>query len=334
MKPVPEERRIMRSKMFSKIVLGLFFTIFTCEIPGFPVLFAQDPFGGQPPPPGLVSAVGRKLIESTAEGTTSTAMFLSAMNNQEMQKDFGFTEEQKQHLKSLNARIQAEMVKNIPRNLERFKNYNPDVEKEILAEIQDGIQKVRGRIDQFTTPEQKEKAKTLSFQAFGGLDSPFVNMDMVSSLDLSEEQKQKAQKMFEETEKERREIMEAGLKLAEKAVSYGGPGKMTPEQRNEVEQEAKALEGRVFASGKKLGASIRSFLTDAQKKKAEELMENRPSYLGPLPRQLRKNQDGEGEWKPDESSWEPGQGVEDSDPEPPRERRFPSRRKPKEQPEE
>ncbi len=285
---------------------------------------AQGPFGGQAPPPGVVSAVGRKIIESTADGTTTTAMYFAAMDNAEMRKDFGFTDEQNQQMKDLRSFIQAETIKRAPQMLERFKNFDANTEKELAAEIQGAIGKIRGRLDQIVTPAQREKAKTLSFQAFGGLDSPFVNPEMISSLNLSDAQKEKAKALFKETERERIEIMEAGLKIAEKAVAAGGP-RMSEEDRKMIEQEGKALEGRIYASGKKLGSKIREFLTDAQKKQADELMANRPSYLGKLPRQLQKEEES-GEWKPTDSSWAPGQGVSGDDT-PVEKPRFPVRKK-------
>jgi len=307
----------------SIVAVWLFLGIF-----GSPVVFesvlAQGPFENQPPPPGLVSTVGRKVIESTAQGSTTTAMYFAAMDNAEMRKDFGFTEEQNKQMRDLRGFIQMEALKRIPQTLERFQNAREGSEKEIAAEVQDGIARIRARLDEIVTPAQREKAQTLSFQAFGGLDSPFVNPEMISTLNLSESQKEKAKALFQETEKERVEIMEAGLKLAEKAVAAGGP-RMSAEDRNRIEQEARALEGRVYASGKKLGTEIRAFLTDAQKKQADDLMASRPSYLKRLPRQLRPAEDDAG-WKPSDSSWSPGQGVS-GDLVQPEERRFPVRRR-------
>ena len=287
-------------------------------------VLAQGPFDGQTPPPGLVSAVGRKIIESSADGTTTTAMYFAAMNSADMRRDIGFTEEQNRQMREMRSLIQAEALKRMPQVFESFKNFNASSEREIAAEVQDGIAKIRGRLDEIVTPAQKAKAQTLSFQAFGGLDSPFVNPEMLSTLNLSEDQKEKAKALFQETEKERVEIMEAGLKLAEKAVAAGGP-RMSAEDRNRLEQEGRALEGRVYASGKKLGSKIRDFLTDAQKKQADDLMANRPSYLGRLPRQLRPDEN-DSEWKPNDSSWAPGQGVS-GDLVPSEERRFPVRRR-------
>ena len=295
----------------------------TCIFAVTATVFAQGPFGGETPPPGFISAVGRKVIESTADGTTSTAMYFAAMDNADMRKDLGFTDEQNKQMRDMRTFIQTEMIKRAPQTIERMKNFGPDVEKEMTAEIQDAIQRIRGRLDQISTPEQKERVKKLSFQAFGGIDSPFVNAEMISTLNLSDEQREKATALFKETEKERREILEAGLKIAEKAVAHGGQ-RMSQEDRDMIEQEAKALEGRVYASGKKLGSQIRGFLTDAQKKMADQLMAERPSYLGKLPKQLQPEEDN-GEWKPSDSSWRPGQGVAEPSPRlDPNRRRFPT----------
>ena len=311
-----------KSKVAAGLFLGLLGLLATSTISQ--AVLAQGPFDGQTPPPGLVSVVGRKIIESSAEGSTTTAMYFAAMNNEAMRKDFGFTEEQNKQMRDLRSFIQAEVLRRMPQNFERFKNFNETAEKEIAAEVQDSIARIRARLDEMVTPEQREKARTLSFQAFGGLDSPFVNQEMISTLNLSDTQKEKAKALFAETEKERVEIMEAGLKLAEKAVAAGGP-RMSAEARNQLEQEGKALEGRIYASGKKLGSKIREFLTDAQRKQADELMANRPSYLRPLPRQLRPEENDTG-WKPGDSSWAPGQGVSE-DLVKPEERRFPVRRR-------
>jgi len=310
------------SKLTTWFFLGIFGSL--AFFTAFEAAFAQDPFGGQPPPPGLVSAVGRKIIESSAEGSTTTFMYFAALNNADMRRDLGITDEQNRQMREMRTLIQTEALKRIPQTLERFRNYQAGSEREIAAEVQDGITRIRARFDQIVTPAQREKAQTLSFQAFGGLDSPFVNPEMISTLNLSDEQKEKARALFQETERERIEIMEAGLKLAEKAVAAGGPG-MSAEDRNRIEQEGRALEGRIYASGKKLGARIREFLTDAQKKQADELMANRPAYLGRLPRQLRPEENETG-WRPNDSSWQPGQGVSE-DMIVPQERRFPVRRR-------
>ena len=304
--------------MLKKLLLSI-----VCLLAATVAAFAQGPFGGETPPPGFISAVGRKVIESTAEGTTSTAMYFAAMDNAEMRKDLGFSDEQNKQMRDMRSFIQSEMIKRAPQTIERMRNFGPNVEKEMTAEIQDAIQRIRGRLDQISTPEQKEKVKKLSFQAFGGLDSPFVNEEMISTLNLSDEQKEKAAALFTETEKERREVLEAGLKLAEKAVALGGP-RMSQEDRDRLNQEGDALQGRVLASGKKLGSKIREFLTDAQKKQADQLMAERPSYLGKLPPGMQP-QENDSEWKPSDSSWRPGQGVaEPSQRRDPGSRRFPT----------
>ena len=307
-----------KTKVFFFVLLLSFCCVFVAQ-----AVLAQGPFGGAAPPPGMVSAVGRKVIESTAGGGTTTVMYFAALDNAEMRKDFGFTEEQNKQMRELRSLIQMETLKRAPKMFESFQKNGANSEKDLTAEVEDAIQKIRGRMDEIVTPAQKEKAKTISFQAFGGLDSPFVNPEMISALNLSEEQKEKAKTLFETTVKERTEIMEAGLKLAEKAVAAGGP-RMSDDARRSLEDEWKALEGRIYASGKKLGSQIRSFLTDAQKKQADDLMANRPSYLGRLPRQLR-NEETSNEWRPSDSSWTPGQGVAEEAEVP--KQRFPSRKR-------
>ncbi|MGL6194568.1 MAG: Spy/CpxP family protein refolding chaperone [Thermoguttaceae bacterium] len=308
-----------------------FLIIFTISRP----VLAQPMFGpGNPPPPGFISAVGRKLIESTADGSTTTMMYAAAISDANIQKELGITDDQKKKLKQFESSMRAEMIKKIPSYIEKLKNYSPDVEREAINEVQNFIQQSRAKLDEIITPEQKEKARSLSFQAFGGLDSPLVNADMIKALNLSDDQKEKAKKIFEETEKERRELMEEALGLAEKAVALAprDPGQLTQEEMQALQEkgqalegQAKALESRVYASGKKLGSKIRAFLTDAQRKQADELMASRPDFFGPLPKQLRGEEES-GEWKPSDSSWKPGDG-DGTAPTPRKERRFPGKNK-------
>jgi hypothetical protein len=145
---------------------------------------------------------------------------------------------------------------------------------------------------------------------------------MLKVLNLSDEQKQKSEAAFKELEAERIAQMEDGLKLVEKAVEKGGVN-MSPEDREAIEKEGKALEARIFATGKKLGEKLRTFLTDDQKAMEKKLLANRPDFLPKLPGPMRG--DYTKEYMPGLDSWSPGQGVPDKAKEKKRRRPFPQK---------
>jgi hypothetical protein len=275
------------------------------------------------PPAGTTTIVGRSVISAVSnKGFGNTIALLEIARKPEICNEMGFNNEQTASLKSARDMIQAQIFMNAPKYVQRFKTMNEADHKAIQEDIEKDLQRITDHVENLTTPEQKKNVQKLVFQGMGGLNSPVINLDTMSVLNLSDEQKKKAETAFKEMESERAAQMEEGLKLIEKAVTLGGVN-MSPEDKAMIETEGKALEARILTTGKILGDKLRSHLSDEQRELEKNLLANRPKYLPPLPRQLRG--DFTGQYSPGLDSWTPGQGApQDRNDEKKRRRPFPT----------
>jgi hypothetical protein len=259
------------------------------------------------PPAGTATVVGRSVFSSiNNKGFGNTIALLEMAKNKDVCNEMGFSTEQAAALKTARETIQAQILMNAPKYVKRFKTMTDADHKAIQEELDKDIQRITDHVDTLTTPEQKKNVQKLVFQGMGGLNSPVINLDAMSTLNLTEEQKTNTAATFKDMESERAAQMEEGLKLIEKAIVLGGVN-MSPEDRAMIEAEGKALEARIIETGRKLGDKLRSYLTDEQRELEKNLLANRPKYLPPLPRQLRG--DFTNQYTPGLDSWTPGQGV-------------------------
>lgn len=274
-------------------------------------------------PPGTATVFGRSMIQSVNNGFGNTIALLEAGKHDVVRQELGLSEEQGKQLKAARDMLHIQVAANAPKYVGRFKSMSESDHESIQKDLSGDFKKISDYIDGFTTPEQKEKTRTFVFQTMGGLDSPITNLDTMSALKLTEEQKEKAKKTFDEMSQERIDQMEEGLKLIEKAIEKGGVN-MSPEDRAAIEAEGKALEARIFATGKKLGDRLRQHLTEEQRDLEKHLLANRPAYLPKLPGPMRG--DFGSTYSPGLNSWMPGQGApKDQSEEKKRRRPFPQK---------
>ena len=266
----------------------------------------QALFGGAIPP-GTASVVARSFVYSVNRGFGNTMTMLGAADSRELRDELGFSEEQAKDMRSARDELRWQMLAKAPQFVDRFKKMASGEDSQaIQADIEKEFQSITEKIEKIATPEQKKKAQTVVFQGMGGLNSPLINVDAMSALDLTEDQKKKAQERLDAVEKERLEHLADGLKLLEKAIQLGGPN-MSREDSQKLEEEARALENRAFATAQKIGDQLRSLLTAEQLEKEKNLLANRPGFLPRLPQQLRGDTDQE--YRPGSDSWRPGQGA-------------------------
>lgn len=274
--------------------------------------------------PGTATVFGRSMISSLNSGFGNTIAVLEAGKHEHVRKELGFSEEQGKQLKAAHDMLQIQVAANTPKYVNRFKNMTEGDHESIQKDLTDDLRKMTEYVDGFTTDEQKQKTRTFVFQTMGGLDSPVIGQDAMLALNLSNEQKEKAAKTFEELKDERIAQMEESLKLVEKALEKGGIANMSEADRAALEAEGKALEARIFATGKKLGERLRQHLTSEQLDLERKLLANRPAFLPKLPGPLRG--DFNEPYVPGINSWMPGQGVpKDSTDEKKRRRPFPTK---------
>lgn len=274
-------------------------------------------------PPGTATVFGRSMIHSVNSGFGNTIALLEAGKHDVVRQELGLSEEQGKQLKAARDMLQIQVAANAPKYVNRFKSMSESDHESIQKDLVGDFKKISDYVDGFTTTEQKEKTRTFVFQTMGGLDSPMTNLDTMSALKLTDEQKEKAQTTFKEMERERVAQMEEGLKLIEKTIEKGGVN-MSPDDRAAIEEEGKALEARIFAMGKKLGDRLRRHLTEEQLSMEKHLLANRPAYLPKLPGPMRG--DFSSTYSPGLDSWTPGQGApKDSKEEKKRRRPFPQK---------
>ena len=277
-------------------------------------------FKGQMPE-GTATVFGRAMIGSVSEGGFgNTIMLLEAGKHKVLSDELGMSADQFARMQFARDEIRAAVLMNSPKYVSRFKKMTEADHESLQNDLRADFKRISDHMDGITTPEQKEKTRKLMFQTLGGLDSPFMNADAVQTLNLSDEQKEKAAKTFEEMKAERVAQMEEGLKLIEKAVKLGGAN-MSDEDRERIEAEGKALEARIMATGKKLGEKLRGHLTDEQRELEKTLLASRPKFLPPLPSSMRGDFTGASAVGLD--SWAPGQGAPDDGKEKRRRRPFP-----------
>ncbi|MGL6226449.1 MAG: Spy/CpxP family protein refolding chaperone [Thermoguttaceae bacterium] len=302
-----------------KIVAPLLFLL---ALPS--LLFAQDP--GFIPPPGIITVVGRQVAQALAEGGSTTATFMASLESNEVREELGFSKDQVKKMEAIAQQMQMEAIRRAPEIIGSFKDGKPGAEQTLADELQKKMKEYQAQIDAIATPEQRQKAKVLSFQAVGGLNSPLMNQEMLSALDLTPEQREKATAVFKEREKQRMEMLDQGLKLAERGAALGGPN-MSAADREALIAEGQALMDRAVDDGESMGGQFRDFLTPEQLKKAEELLASRPDFLPPLYKKGDSlSPTGSTEWSMSRSTWTPGQsGLHESLIPTKDKRRFPSK---------
>lgn len=170
------------------------------------------------------------------------------------------------------------------------------------------------------TPEQMAKVAEIEFATFGGIDSPFINIDSMGVLELTDEQKKEIEEFQKETEDEKKEILNDISEFTQKIVKTGKFNL----------QDGKNFEEKTKKFTQKVSDRMREILTEDQIAKAEQIIKRQKVAM-------QKMMGGMGaatSWIPGADSWKPGQPILDSfqrDTE--RKPRFPRAKKVVEEPE-
>ncbi|MDR0338559.1 MAG: Spy/CpxP family protein refolding chaperone [Planctomycetaceae bacterium] len=220
--------------------------------------------------------------------------------NPEIKNQLGLNEEQIGKLVKLSEELRAgrgeRRQASGPPSREEMQKFREEAEKR--------FDENQAKINQILTPEQQEKYKTLRFQLIGGLDSPFLSVRSLDVLNLTNEQKEKLKAINDARETESRASFEKRGPIDWRGIS--------PEERAKLGAELRAEnEARV----KKFDEQIKAVLTPEQKEKAEKLMADAKDIREKLGMRDRRNNDNRperrnnGEYRPDQNSWQPGQGT-------------------------
>lgn len=259
---------------------------------------AQPPGSGAPP--GM--------------GTGGMGGFGNPFANPEFAKLLELTPEQVGSLEKSMQEAGTEFREEMRKAFESGVQPNPEEMQKRMEKFMDGIQE---RTNKVLKPEQQVKAKEITFQLSGGLESPMIGgafgTRMLDTLDLTADQKEKIRKITADREAEARTTRE-GFDFRN----------ATPEDWEKVRAANEAL-------NKKYAGQITAILTPEQKAKVEKLTAGIPALrekLGiPAPGQpggRREQQRGREQYTPGDGSWRPGQGATgNASPTPPRQGNFP-----------
>ena len=161
------------------------------------------------------------------------------------------------------------------------------------------------RSDKFTeiapevfTPEQMAKISELEFATFGGIESPFLSVESMGPLDLTDEQKKELEEFQEEIADEKKAMFKDITEFTTKILKSG---KLNMQEAQDFDSRNKMLTN-------KIGVRLREILTEEQLKKATKIVKDQQAKLA-------KMMGGFGamtQWMPNADSWMPGMPIPDS----------------------
>ena len=267
-------------------------------------------FQGGAPPPGVASTVGRSLASVVDGGAGSSLALLAAVDSPEVRSEIGMTDEEASAVRA----VRMQIMMSAPQYLNRLRTFTPENAESLQQDISRDLERFASSVNRAIPPERKAKMDKLTFQTIGGVDSPFISIDSLGALNLSEDQKGKMQSIFSEMREERMAHIEAGLAMAERVLAAGGPGNLSPEEWAALDRERIDLENKMFATTEKLSERLRQHLTPEQLRLEQELMASRPDFLPGLPQRMRRggmqgvDRGGRGSnfYVPGAGSWQPG----------------------------
>ena len=287
-----------------------------------------DMFGGQAPPPGAVSVLGRSFFGAMENGFANSLALLVGVDDGNVRQELGLTDAEANSIRLL----RGTLLVSAPQYAVKFRTMTEDTQASVQADLSRDLGRITTSLNNAMPVERQQNVQKLVFQSLGGLDSPIINLSAMEVLELSEEQKGKLKGVFEDMREERVAQMEKMLGMAEKVIAAGGPQNLSQEEQDELRKTGQEFEAQIFETTKKLSERLRQHLTPEQLAKEKELLASRPAFLPPLPRQMREgrennqgyteNNEGNG-YNPGPDAWQPGQGLPGQVMEPRGSGRFP-----------
>lgn len=227
---------------------------------------------------------------------------MSVLTNEQAQKDLGLSEDQISKLREAGEKLFSQMRppqgqggQGRGQRGEGGGGNRPAFDPEQFRARMEQMQKeTRSAIEGILNSDQIQKLDVMVFQSSGGLDSPFINVENLRVLNLTDDQKKKITDLQASS-------MREGMRRMEEFQN------MSEEERRTAMEEARE---RMQASREKQKSEILAVLTDEQKTKAASLSSETPDYLK---RQERGGPGGprggrEGRNARDFGDWTPGQG--------------------------
>jgi hypothetical protein len=296
-------RKILYPILF--VVLTVMSSLPVSAQPGGPM---RDMFQGQTPPPGAVTMLGRSFFGAMENGFAGSLALIVGADDKNVRQELGLTDAEANSIKLL----RVQMLMNAPQYANRFKTMTDETRESVQADLNRDLGRITEHLNTTMPKERRDNVQRLVFQTLGGIDSPVINLNAIEVLELSDAQKGKMKAVFDEMREERITLMERGLGIAEKVVAAGGPRNLSEEDRERLQKEGQELEAQSFATAKKLAERLRQHLTPEQLERERQLIASRPSFLPPLPKQMRQENQESAEREnqgPGAGAWRPGESV-------------------------
>ena len=219
---------------------------------------------------------------------------MAAFMSEEGRKDLGLSEQQVTDIREAfrpaggGGQIQPPGRDATEAEREKFRE---DMEKR-MGETIDKVEKV-------FTPEQLTKVRDRVFQAGGGYNGLTNNQFAQRALKLTDDQKKKIRDFQNEQMQEMRNATRPDFQ------------NMTQEERQKFGEDMRA---RNEDNQKKMAEKIKGILTDDQKAQGEKMLGETPEYIKKAIEERAQRGAGQGRqggnagYRPDNSTWQPGQG--------------------------
>ena len=234
-----------------------------------------------------------QLVQNVMEGMMpGPRMFTQGIGSAEQRKKLGISEEQ---WHQINDKM-MEAAKPFEKEMrEKFGNGPNDISPNQLGEAAEVMVGILPKFDEISDKVMREtlsaetikRIETASFQKYGGTFGGALSVKNLAPLNLSAEQKEKAQQIIDKLNRERLEL----------AFSLD----MKP-QDGQTPDFAGVAE-KIISLTRRGQREIEALLTPEQKKLAEELMADIPKEYRFLNDYLANRP-----WRLDESNWKPGDG--------------------------
>lgn len=178
-----------------------------------------------------------------------------------------------------------------------------DISEEEKEAIQKGFasvcDKMQETAQEFFTPEQMQKVMEMEFATYGGIDSPFLQLEAIENvLDLDEEQKKLFEELQADTADEKLEVL---AEITDFTRDFLSKGKLSLKDIKALEEKTKALQS-------KISARTREILTDEQLEKAMKIVSRQQRLM----KKMMGGAGGVSSWIPGADSWRPGQPIPES----------------------
>ena len=258
----------------------------------------------------MIGPVFNEFFNNYHPGALGVGFIMNPMFKDAYQKELGITQEQLDALmEGMKTKIMGdetlEQRKEILDALEaRIGENDEDVvltEEEINAmsgtfsAVFQGMSEVANEV---FTPEQMIKIQEAELATFGGIDSPFLNVQTMGVLDLTDEQKKELEDFQADFADDKLEMLDDIGMFTKKFLKTG---KMTMADIKELDEKTKEMQAKV-------SERVREILTDDQITKANIIVRKQQAFMA-------KMAGGMGsltKWMPGLDSWAPGMPIPDS----------------------